>query len=85
MLNRIKESLLNKTNVKLVKRTKQLNFDKKNAPYVVIVIAIVRKTKPSVPYYYDYDALTTTFSCTIFDSHRVLTWLTATITIMMLE
>ena len=40
MLNRIKESLLNKTNVKLVKRMKQLNFDKKNAPYTPLQHAV---------------------------------------------
>ena len=38
-------------------------------------MAIVRKTKPSDPYDYDYDAVTTTITSTIFDSHQVLTLL----------
>ena len=43
------------------------------------VIAIVRKTKPSHPYDYDHDTLTTMHM--IFDSHRVLVLLTTMITI----
>ena len=46
---------------------------------VVIVITIIRETKPSDPY--DNDALTTTLATTIFGPHRVLTLLTSTITI----
>ena len=46
---------------------------------VVIVITIVRKTKPDP---YDYDALTTTLSSAIFDSHRFLTSLTTTTTML---
>ena len=45
---------------------------------VNVVIVIVRKTKPSDPY--DYDALTTTVTSTIVESHQVLTLLTTTIT-----
>ena len=40
---------------------------------VSIVIVIVRKTKPFDPY--DDDALTTSLTATMFDSHRVLTLL----------
>ena len=41
----------------------------------------MRNTKPSDPYDYNYNALTTTVTSTIFDSHRVLTLLTTTIMI----
>ena len=48
---------------------------------VVIVIAIVRKTKLSDPCDYNYDALTKSYDYVYdFDSHRVLTLLTTTIT-----
>ena len=48
----------------------------------MIVIAIIKKTKPSDPYDYNYDALMTTIIITIFDSHCVSMLLTTTIKIV---
>ena len=43
---------------------------------IIITIIIVRTTKPTDSYDYDYDTLTTTLSSKIFGSHQILMLLT---------